>query len=84
MAKRRLRYADWNDLRNISKLVASLLPKELETSIDGAVVHQHQIEHIRRTIIDPKVVTVQEPVRLLSKAPTLEPEPKADLGGLYE
>jgi hypothetical protein len=66
------------------KLVASLLPKEVETSIDGQVTHQHQIEHIRRTILDPKVITVQEPVRLLSKAPSLEPEPKADYKGLYE
>jgi hypothetical protein len=40
----------------------------------------HQIEHITRTIIDPKAVTVMQPVRLLPKAPTLEPEPKADMG----
>jgi hypothetical protein len=44
----------------------------------------HQIEHIKRTIVDPKVVTVQQPVRLLPKAPTLEPEPKADFNNLYE
>jgi hypothetical protein len=66
------------------KLVASLLPKEVEQTIDGAVTHNHQIETIRRVILDPKVVTVQEPVRLLSKAPSLEPEPKADYKGLYE
>ena len=66
------------------RIVASLLPKELEQTIDGQVTHQHQIESIRRVIIDPKAVTVQEPVRLLSKAPSLEPEPKADYKGLYE
>jgi hypothetical protein len=66
------------------RIVASLLPKELEASIDGQVTHQHQIESIRRVIIDPKAVTVQEPVRLITKAPTLEPEPKADYKGLYE
>jgi hypothetical protein len=65
------------------KIVASLLPKELEATIDGNVEVTHQIEHIRRTIIDPKVITVQH---LL---PKVEPEAdlgtlKADLGGLYE
>jgi hypothetical protein len=66
------------------KLAASLFPRQVEATIDGAVVHQHQIEHIRRTIIDPKVVTVQPAPRLITKAPTLEPEPKADYGTLYE
>jgi hypothetical protein len=66
------------------KLVASLLPREVEATIDGNVEVTHQIEHIKRTIIDPKVVTVQQPVRLLPKAPTLEPEPKADFNGLNE
>jgi hypothetical protein len=67
------------------KLVASLLPREVEATIDGNVEVTHQIEHIRRTIIDPKVITVQ-PARLL---PKVEPEAdlgtlKADLGGLHE
>jgi hypothetical protein len=66
------------------RLVASLLPREVEAKIDGNVEVTHQIEHIKRTIIDPKVVTVQQPVRLLPKAPTVEPEPKADFNGLYE
>ena len=66
------------------KLVASLLPKEVEASIDGQVTHQHQIESIRRVIVDPKVITVQDPPRLITKAPEFEPPPKADLGGLYE
>ena len=66
------------------KLVASLLPRELGATIDGNVEVTHQIEHIRRTIIDPKVITVQQPVHLLPEAPTLEPEPKADFDGLYE
>jgi hypothetical protein len=66
------------------KLVASLLPKEVEASIDGQVTHQHQIESIRRVIIDPKVITVQEPVRQIAKAPTLEPEPPPDLGHLHK
>jgi hypothetical protein len=43
------------------KLVASLLPREVEATIDGNVEVTHQIEHIRRTIIDPKVITVQAP-----------------------
>ena len=38
------------------KLVASLLPREVEAKIDGNVEVTHQIEHIRRTIIDPKAV----------------------------
>src|SRR4029453_9005423 len=67
------------------KLVASLLPREVEATIDGNVEVTHQIENIRRTIIDPKVITVQ-PARLL---PKVEPEAdlgtlKADLGGLHE
>jgi hypothetical protein len=67
------------------KLVASLLPREVEATIDGNVEVTHQIEHIRRTIIDPKVITAQ-PARLL---PKVEPEAdlgtlKADLGGLHE
>ena len=66
------------------KLVASLLPRAVEASIDGAVVHQHQIESIRRVIVDPKTITVQPAPRLITKAPSLEPEPKADMGGLYE
>jgi hypothetical protein len=58
--------------------------REVEATIDQNVEVVHQIEHIRRTIIDPKAVTVQAAPRLITKAPTLEPEPKADLGGLYE
>jgi hypothetical protein len=54
--------------------VASLLPREVEATIDQNVEVTHQIEHIKRTIIDPKVVTVHQPVRLLPKAPTVEPE----------
>jgi hypothetical protein len=60
------------------KLVASLLPREVEASIDGQVVHQHQIESIRRVIVDPKTITIEQPARLLTKA---EPEP--DLKDLY-
>src|SRR5512132_1888098 len=48
------------------KLVASLLPREVGATIDGNVEVTHQIEHIRRTIIDPKVITVQPP-RLLPR-----------------
>jgi hypothetical protein len=66
------------------KVVAALLPKEFEASIDQNVEVVHQIEHIRRTIIDPKAVTVMQPVRLIKQEPALEPEPKADLGHLYE
>jgi hypothetical protein len=66
------------------KIVASLLPKELQQSVDGAVVHQHQIERITRTIIDPKVITVQDPVRLIEKQPEFGPPPKPDYKGLYE
>jgi hypothetical protein len=60
------------------KIVASLLPRELEASIDGQVVHQQQIEHIRRTIIDPKVITVQPaaPKLLTVEEPAPTPEPK--------
>jgi hypothetical protein len=67
------------------RIAASLLPKEFEQTVaySGEVVHS--VEHIKRTIVDPKTITIQaEPVRLLSKAPTLDPEPKPDLGGLYE
>ena len=66
------------------RVCAMLLPKEVEANIDGGIVHQHQIEHITRTIIDPKVVTVQDPVRLIEKQPTFEPEAKKNFGGLYE
>lgn len=66
------------------KLVASLLPREVEATIDGAVVHQHQIETIRRVILDPKTITVQDPPRLITKQPEFEPPPKADYGNLYE
>jgi hypothetical protein len=62
------------------KLVASLLPREVEASIDGqvGVTHRIEVEHVRRTIIDPKTITIEQPARLLTKA---EPEP--DLKDLY-
>lgn len=65
------------------RVVASLLPKEFEQSIEHEVTHRVEIEHIRRTIVDPKAVTVMQPVRLLPQA-RVEPEPKADLTNLYE
>ena len=65
------------------RVVASLLPKEFEQSIEHEVTHRVEIEHIRRTIVDPKAVTVMQPVRLLPQA-HVEPEPKADLTNLYE
>ena len=60
------------------KLVASLLPREVEQTIDGQVTHQHQIETIRRVILDPKTITIEQPARLLTK-----PEPEPDLKDLY-
>jgi hypothetical protein len=61
------------------KLVASLLPREVEKSIDGQVHVTHQIETIRRVILDPKTITIQSPAAQLPA-----PEPEAKLDGLYE
>jgi hypothetical protein len=61
------------------RVVASLLPKEFEQSIEHEVTHRVEIEHIRRSIVDPKAVTVMQPVRLLPQAHVEPAEPKADL-----
>jgi hypothetical protein len=58
-----------------------LLPREVEATIDGNVEVSHQIEHIKRTIIDPKVVTVIEPPPVARLLPSPEVEP--DLKDLY-
>ena len=65
------------------RVCAMLLPKEVEASIDGAVVHQHQIQTITRRIVDAKVITTIDPPRAITKQPSYEPEPKKDYGGLY-